>query len=410
MEFPSLFKQDAHNKEIEWKIWVENDTIYVVHGVVGGKMYEPTTKVCKAANVGKINEKSSNEQALFVADSKWRQQIVKGYKPKNDDKKGQEFLKNVMKDVKDHHGTMHKTKTKDSSINQYILGTFERKIKPMKCHEFIQHKSKIKWNELPYAQAKYDGVRCIASIEQGQGVMTTSSGKQFVFLQHIKKALEKVLVGEFEKLVLDGECYVHFIKGIDTEQRFNEITGACRSVRSEPHPLEHLMKLHVFDIIDDKLSQEERFAILDQLFTTVRVNETPIVAVPRWVVKNEEQVYKLQDQLFSKNYEGVIIRNRYGKYVQQRSSDIQKYKVFFDEECTIIGADKSENGCVVWICKYSNGEIFNCDSCGTVEKRKEMFLNCEKYIGKQLTVKYQSLTKKGGVPRFGKGKGIRDYE
>ena len=62
----------------------------------------------------------------------------------------------------------------------------------------------------------------------------------------------------------------------------------------------------------------------------------------------------------------------------------------------------------MWICE-DNDCRFTVTPEGTKERRKELYKNGKQYIGKMLTVKYQELTKYG-VPRFGTGVAIRDYE
>ena len=175
------------------------------------------------------------------------------------------------------------------------------------------------------------------------------------------------------------------------------------------------MQLHVFDIKDTRMEQNRRFQLLDELFETVDVS-LPLIKAITYEVESEEEVYEYHDKFFEKGYEGVMIRNRFAKYANSRTPNIQKYKQFTDEECEIIGAKAgkgTEEGAVVWLCKYTNGEKFECRPRGSMEERRRLYNDRKKYVGKQLTVKYQALTcpvEKGGVPRFPVGIAIRDYE
>jgi len=67
-----------------------------------------------------------------------------------------------------------------------------------------------------------------------------------------------------------------------------------------------------------------------------------------------------------------------------------------------------EKGTAIWICKTGE-QHFSVKPEGTLEKRREYLSEKEKYIGKQLTVRFQNLTAIG-VPRFPVGVVIRDYE
>ena len=56
-----------------------------------------------------------------------------------------------------------------------------------------------------------------------------------------------------------------------------------------------------------------------------------------------------------------------------------------------------------------NNKLFDVRPKGTLEERKEMLLNGESYLNKNLTVKFFELTDRG-VPRFPVGISLRDYE
>lgn len=420
---PSLYKIDARGNQIEWRIWVEGNVVYHTFGVVGGKMRDPVARTVEATR-----NRSADEQAQFFADSKWRKQLEKEYAPGEQDCEGQALYKQVKKEKHAQGGTNHKASESARTTNHSATRTVDvvvRSSSIMKAHKFTEQSKKIKWDERPYAQIKYDGTRCLANVElqpdkSRRAVMTTSSGKQFVFLTHIKEALERVLVGEFANVILDGECYTHSLvdqsgETVEVEARFNMITGACRSVRGEAHLLENQMQLHVFDVKDSSLDQEQRFELLDRLFETVDYS-LPLIKAPRYELDSEDDVHTLHDRFANEEYEGVMIRNRHGKYVPRRSYDVQKYKEFHDEECEIIGAKQghgTEVGTVVWVCRYSNGETFDVRPRGSVEVKRHLYNERDAHIGSQLTVRYQSLTKphdQGGVPRFPVGISIRDYE
>ena len=120
------------------------------------------------------------------------------------------------------------------------------------------------------------------------------------------------------------------------------------------------------------------------------------------------------DKYTKEGYEGVIIRNKQGKYAENaRSNHLQKLKKFKDEEFEIVNyttpTQGKEVGCVVWICKTKEGKTFSVRPSGNYEERKKQYNNGKKYIGKMLTVKYQELTN-DHVPRFPVGLAIRDYE
>ena len=130
--------------------------------------------------------------------------------------------------------------------------------------------------------------------------------------------------------------------------------------------------------------------------------------------KNEANINDFLEKYTKEGFEGVIIRNKNGKYEENnRSVNLQKLKKFVDEEFEIIDYTTpnigKEVGCVIWICKTKEGKKFNVRPSGNYQERKNLYKNAKKYLGKMLTVRYQELTN-GHVPRFPVGITIRDYE
>jgi DNA ligase-1 len=129
--------------------------------------------------------------------------------------------------------------------------------------------------------------------------------------------------------------------------------------------------------------------------------------------KSEEDMKQLHADYVAEGYEGIMLRNRMAKYkVGTRSTDLQKYKEFFDAEYEVVGYKEGEGleeGCVLWICKTTEGKVFSCRPRGSREERQVMFRNGGKYVGKNLTVRYQEMTD-DNMPRFPVGIAFRDYE
>ena len=128
----------------------------------------------------------------------------------------------------------------------------------------------------------------------------------------------------------------------------------------------------------------------------------------------EKNIDEFLDKYIKEGYEGLIIRNKNGKYEENaRSVNLQKLKKFVDEEFKIINYTTpnvgKEVGYVIWICETKEGKTFNVRPSGNYTERKKLYREGKKYIGKMLTVRYQELTN-GNVPRFPVGVTIRDYE
>jgi len=227
-----------------------------------------------------------------------------------------------------------------------------------------------------YVQPKIDGVRLLVSNKGG----ISRTGKVVPGTEHLGKGLKE---GEY----LDGECY-------DPTKTFEEITSLFKT---NPKALE----FHVFDYFDTNrpnLTFDERLE---------RVNvET------RWV-KKKSDLPVVHKQYMDAGYEGTMIREASSVYeIGKRSNYLLKLKDFKTDEYKVIGMREctgKDVGTPIWVCTTENGQEFTVRPEGTQEKRRDMFKNGDRYIGKMLTVKYQNLTDLG-VPRFPVGIVFRDYE
>jgi len=226
-----------------------------------------------------------------------------------------------------------------------------------------------------YVQPKLDGVRLLVS---NKGCFSRT-GKPVHGVDHLANGLED---GEY----LDGECYA-------PNKTFEEITSMFKM---NPESLE----FHVFDYFDlnrPNLTFEERMKR---------------VTVDTFHVKNKSEINGYHDMFVSQGHEGIMIRDAMSTYeIGKRSNYLLKYKSFQTEEYPIVDVKEGtgrEKGTAIWICKTGE-QHFSVKPEGTLEKRREYLSEKEKYIGKQLTVRFQNLTAIG-VPRFPVGVVIRDYE
>jgi DNA ligase-1 len=227
-----------------------------------------------------------------------------------------------------------------------------------------------------YVQPKIDGVRLLVSNKGG----ISRTGKIVPSTEHLGEGLKE---GEY----LDGECY-------DPNKTFEEITSLFKT---NPKALE----FHVFDYFDTNRPD----LTFDQRIERVTV-ETQLV-------KTKSDLPTVHKQYMDAGYEGTMIRESSSVYeIGKRSNYLLKLKDFMTDEYKVVGMREcvgKDVGTPTWQCVTKDGQEFTVRPEGTQEKRREMFKNSHKYIGKMLTVKYQNLTDIG-VPRFPVGIAFRDYE
>lgn len=388
MEFPNLFKMNKQGtKWLVWKLRVEGDPsggickIVREHGTEDGKMVLSAKEVKSGKNKGRKNETTIFQQACADAQSMWTKQI---------------------------------------ELNQYAREktTVRARPSPMLAHGFDKHAKKVLFPCM--VQPKLDGVRMISKVERVSStgeykvVCLSRTGKEFdaVPMQYIARDLITLVTRdnkELESFYFDGELF-------SPEMLFEDIVSACRtSVGHDEAKFKHL-HYHVYDLIPTEeamvsMPYEDRFGLLTSLRSGKYANLRLVEAM---TIYRPEDIPKMHDVYVEQGYEGIMVRNRKGAYLSNRSYDLQKYKHFTDEEYEIVDAREAtgnDAGTAILQCRMGNGDdrSFWVRPKGTREYRTSLLTNRDALMGKMLTVRYQNLTDKG-IPRFPVGMAVRDYE
>ena len=255
-------------------------------------------------------------------------------------------------------------------------------ILPMLANKWEDRKKYI--SEPFYVQPKLDGVRLLVSKDGG----ISRTGKIIPGTEILGKGLVK---GEY----LDGEAY-------DPNMTFEELTS---TFKTEPLKL----KFHVFDYFD---INNPALPFSDRMIHLRGIKNPHYEVVETFEVDKHENMKGYHDMFMSQGYEGTMIRDRTSVYeIGKRSNYLLKYKDFRTDEYEIVDVKEGtgrEKGTAIWVCKVGD-QHFSVRPEGTLEVRKKFLVEKDKYIGKQLTVRYQNLTALG-IPRFPVGVAIRDYE
>jgi ATP-dependent DNA ligase len=163
------------------------------------------------------------------------------------------------------------------------------------------------------------------------------------------------------------------------------------------------VQYYVYDIPNTNFTNKVRNEILQSLKPLFE--DTPIHIVETIVVNDEDELMDAFDHFIAQGYEGCMVRNMDGKYVNKRSYDLQKVKEFDDDEFKIIGikvgTKGSMTGKAVFTCQlpYQGINTFDCKMKGSMDELKKYADDPSLVIGKILTVQFQGYTKYG-VPRF----------
>lgn len=283
-----------------------------------------------------------------------------------------------------------------------------------------------------YGSDKYDGVRALA--KKRDGVVTIESRTSQAYdIPHIHAALS---IHMQDGDIWDGEIYLHgevlqditsavgrtdTQAKIDTAQRkYDKAVTALDFGKAELaqqeleeakliHEIRPKLEFHIFDVVSDK-TFDERVKDLDTLCGIPVVSPCIQITQYVWVADADDMKVK-HDDAVDRGYEGLMLRNFKGVYESgKRSTDLQKYKEFVDAEFEILDVipDK-EDGSRFVVRNNLNDRTFTV-TLGSMAQRAEYLANKHLYIGKLITVRYQSRYKKTKLPQFPTGVVIRDYE
>lgn len=383
--YPKLYKINSNNKISQWEIKiVKKGSIYAIvtsHGEKDGK------KVTHEKDVeeGK-GKKSVLEQASQEALRKW--------KNKTEKELYSETLPNL-----------------DSVIDATLIT-----IRPMRAQIFSFDKYEkasraFKISFPAYVQRKYDGIRCLSYMKDGNIIIESRTGIPFQNFNKLKDELKELFKNLPPNFYLDGELYTDKIE-------FQVISGLIH-LHEDKVSKEDLVQIdkvdyYVYDFIDTnnpELTFDERKNFLNLFLKNNLKNDSRVVSVPTFIVNKLDDITKYHEEFVGDGFEGTMVRDMKGPYEYgKRSKYLQKYKDTFDDEFKIIGYDEGsgdEKGAVIWKCITKDNKEFSARPRGSFELRRELFLKAKSYIGKWLTVIYKGYTP-AGVPREPRGKAIRD--
>jgi len=366
-----LEKKNQNGVPVMWEAWTEGNVTTYRFGQVGGKIQTKIETVKSGKNIGKANETTPSQQAVFDMETKALKKIEGGYK--------------LIKGTISEHGTKQE---KDHSIPA-----------PMLAHEYQKQGKKLQ--KQIFVQPKFDGIRGLFDLETGFGY--SRNGKRIMGVPHVEEQIKKLKTKGIR--FIDGELYT-------PELTFEDIISVTKKTKTlADEKLRNKICLYVFDVIpeDKSLVFEKRLQLVNQLDgqqKNIKISECKLIE------NTPKNIERLHNEFVDEGYEGIMLRNN-AAYENKRSYNLQKYKHFFDAEYKVVGFEQQENEDTLGalICVDDKNRQFKARPKMTHAAKQEIWDNQKKYLGKVVTVKYQELTMDGtGVPRFPVAIAFRDYE
>lgn len=347
METKLLYGLDKSGKYKVWSIWTEGVMLCIKHGSENGKMQTKCENI-QGKNIGRSNETSPAQQANLEAESRYKKQLDKGYRP-----------------------------TKEELVELPLL--------PMLAADYLKQGHRI---EYPcFGSPKMDGVRCLAIRHTDSVELKSRGGKQYV-VPHIQQQLLPIMK---EGDVWDGELYIH-------GKYLEEIVSAVKKYNELTPEIEFI----IFDMVKDEAYENRLISMQALRRYTLSCVEAPSIDVLEFCeLLDETHMKQMHKEYVDRGYEGCMLRNFEGKYESgKRSADLQKYKEFSDAEFQIVDVVPDKDGGAIFVVQnlFAPNQ-FNVVG-GSHEERKCWLEEKESLIGKSITVKYQTLYKDTKIPQF----------
>jgi len=366
-KLPTLYKRTATGALQEWTVEFHQNKYLTRFGQVGGTIQTSAPVLCTGKNIGRANETTPEQQAELEARALWTKKQRKDYTLDPDVKAG---------DTSD---------------------LIEGGVLPMLAHRFDQHGDKIKYP--CFVQPKLDGARCIGMYDG----LWSRTRKPITSVPHIAAAVTASLDAETS---LDGELYLH-----EYRDKFEEIMSLIRP--ETPKPGHEIVQYHVYDIPMRNTPFHYRLKFL-QLIARNNPKQFgpsgPLRLVETREVANEDELMLAFEDFTAQGYEGAIVRNADGLYVNKRSYDLLKIKTFDSSEFRCIGVEEGKGkmaGHGIFVCQTTDGLDFRAKMKGAHGDLAKFVDTPERVVGHLVEVKHQGLTAKG-IPRFPVALRLRD--
>jgi DNA ligase-1 len=281
----------------------------------------------------------------------------------------------------------------------------------MLAHDGAKHEKKIKGNCL--VEYKYDGVRVIAIVQNGEATLHSRNGKLFTNFPHIEKALSKSCFNDY---VFDGE-----VMSEDFQALMKQVHRKSGAKTDDAY-------LALFDVLSLKEFNKGK-SICTAIERKQMLADMPFEDCIRVVDYHEidfdtddgqTQFQELNKTALEKGYEGLMIKPVDALYECKRSHAWLKIKPFIEVSLEIIdteeGIGKNVGKLGALICEGTDDGVFiqvNVGSGLTDDQRETFWAVKDALIGELAEVRADAITQNQDGTyslRFPRFKTFRGFE
>jgi DNA ligase-1 len=285
----------------------------------------------------------------------------------------------------------------------------------MLAHDGAKHPKKIAG--VCYIEYKYDGVRVIAIVRNGDATLYSRNGKLLENFPHINEALSKP---EFEGMVFDGEVMsedfqtlmrqVHRKEGAQTEDSYLAVFDMLT-----------LEEFNEGGTTMSAIDRRDRLTQLSSLFN-YRIQLVEATLVNLDLDEGQAQFKDMNKLALDEGYEGLMIKPAHDGYKCKRSHAWLKIKPFIEVTLKVValeeGTGKNEGllGALV-VEGEDDGKFFhlNVGSGLTDENREQIWADQNNVIGQLVEIRADAATQSQDADdtwslRFPRFKTFRGFE
>ena len=334
----TLYRKNAYGIGI-WSIWNEGNVIVVSHATT---LQGAQVQHHEVVTSGK-QSRPLDEQVQFKIKGRISKQLDKGYTP----------------DLE---------AASAAALNQLGLDV------PMLANSFDESKL----TNTAHIQRKLNGLRCLATKQNGEIILYSRRGKAFAALKSIREALNDII---HEGETFDGEIYRH-----------KTSLQTIQSWAKREQPSTDLLTYVVYDYMSED-DFEDRYNTLKIRFENFESDRVKLLATKK--VNSKIEIFEAFAKARSASFEGLMIRlPNYGYENGKRSKSLLKLKEVFSDEGICKAVHPSEKGNPVITILWQH-KTFNATPPGTHRARNDVLLNADKYLGRRITFEYRELTDDG---------------
>ena len=285
----------------------------------------------------------------------------------------------------------------------------------MLAHDGAKHPKKIAG--VCYVEYKYDGVRVIAIVKNGDATLYSRNGKLLENFPHINEALSKP---EFEGLVFDGEVMsddfqtlmkqVHRKTGAQTEDSYLALFDmlTLEEFNAGYTPMSAIDRRDRLEVLSSKFNS--RIQLVDATLMNLDLDE------------GQAKFQAMNKLALEEGYEGLMIKPAHEGYKCKRSHAWLKIKPFIEVTLKVIaleeGTGKNEGmlGALV-VEGDDDGKFFhvNVGSGLTDDMRKDVWSAQDSVVGQLVEIRADAATQSQDADdtwslRFPRFKTFRGFE